>query len=662
MKLRVRHSLPLLVLFALSSCGEGLEQVPFIDGADLAQTAQLLRQERPIPGQYIVVLKESDQAVASLGVPAVAEEMASLHAGVVVHTYEHALKGFVVKMNEAAAQRLLKDPRIAWIEEDGEVEAVATQASAPWGLDRVDQAALPLNTTYIYNVTGASVNAYIIDSGIRATHTNFGGRVVGAYTYINDGQGTNDCNGHGTHVAGIVGGSTYGVAKGVTLHSVRVLDCLAQGTISGIVAGIDWVRLNHVKPAVANVSIIASASTALDTAVSNAVAAGITFVVAAGNNNGDACALSPARVASAVTVGVTNNLDERWVSSNFGTCVDLFAPGIDITSTWYTSDTATNMMYGTSMATAHVTGAAALYLGTATTATPATVASMLTTRMTANKVINPGTGSPNRLLFTRWIGDTVVPTTAITAPAAGAVVSGTVTITASASDAVGVTRVEFYRGTTLLGTDTAAPYSFAWNTTTVANAAYTLTTKAYDMAGNVGTSAGISVTVNNATCTTTQQLLANPGFELGNVNWYASASNIIDGTVNGSAPRTGTWKAFMQGYGTTVSDRLGQVVTVPSTACTVVFKFWMKIITNEVGTTPWDYLYVQTFDNATGVAIQTLATYTNVNAGAAYVERTFTLPVASYRGKTIRVEFNGTEDGSNATGFFIDDTSLTITR
>ncbi len=662
MKLRVLPSLFSLALFGLSACGGGLEQEPSTESADIAQTAQLLRQERPVPEQYIVVLRELDPAVASVGVPTVAEEMSSLHAGSVLYTYEHAFKGFAVKMSEAAAQRMLHDPRVAFIEEDSEVQAVATQTSAPWGLDRVDQPALPLNGTYVHNVTGTGVNAYIIDSGIRATHTDFGGRVVSAFTFINDGRGTSDCNGHGTHVAGVIGGATHGLAKGVRLHSVRVLDCAAQATISAVAAGVDWVTANHVKPAVANLSIVASASTVIDTAVTNSINAGVTYVVAAGNNNADACTISPARVGAAITVAATNNLDQRWAQSNFGTCVDLFAPGIDITSAWFTSDTATNLMFGTSLSTAHVTGAAALYLQTNTAATPATVASMLTSRVTLNAVASPGTGSPNRLLYTRWIGDTVAPTTAITAPVAGATVSGTVTLTASASDNVGVTKVEFFVNSTRIGTDTAAPYSLAWNSTTVVNGTYTITSKAFDMAGNVTTSAGVTVTVNNPTCSITQQLLGNAGFEGGNVIWYASAPNIIDGTTLGSAPRTGTWKAYLQGYGTAQSDRLGQVVTVPATACNLILRFWLKVNTAETGTIAWDTLTVQTFDNANAALIQSVATFSNVNAGTAYVERVFTLNVALHRGKTIRLQFDGAEDSTNVTSFFVDDVSLTITR
>jgi subtilisin family serine protease len=662
MKLRVLPSLFSLAVFGLSACGVGLEQEPYSEGAELEQTAQLLRQDRRVPDQYIVVLRDADPGVAAVGVPLVAEELSSLHAGTVLHTYEHAFKGFAVKMSEAAALRMLKDPRVAFIEEDSQVQAVATQTSAPWGLDRVDQPALPLNGSYVYNVTGAGVNAYIIDSGIRASHTDFGGRVVSAFTIINDGRGTSDCNGHGTHVAGVVGGATHGLAKGVRLHAVRVLDCAGQATISAVASGVDWVTANHVKPAVANLSIVAAASSVIDTAVTNSIAAGVTYVVAAGNNNADACTISPARVAGAITVAATNNTDQRWANSNFGTCVDLFAPGVDITSAWYTGDTATNLMFGTSLSTAHVTGAAALYLQTNTVATPATVANQLTTKMTPNVVGTPGTGSPNKLLYTRWIGDTVAPTTAITAPTAGATLSGTATLTASASDNVGVTRVEFYFNSTRIASDAAAPYSIAWNTTTVANGTYTITSKAFDLAGNVTTSAGVTVTVNNASCSISQQLLGNPGFESGNVTWSASAPNIIDGTTLGSAPRTGTWKAYLQGYGAAQSDRLLQVVTVPTAACNLILRFWLKVNTAETGTTAWDTLRVQTFDNATAALIQSVGSFSNVNAGTIYVERVFTLDVAKHRGKTIRLQFDGAEDATNVTSFFVDDVSLTITR
>jgi serine protease len=243
------------------------------------------------------------------------------------------------------------------------------------------------------------VHAYIIDTGIRGSHSQFSGRMGNGHTTITDGNGTNDCNGHGTHVAGTVGGTTYGVAKGVTLHPVRVLGCNGSGSTSGVIAGVDWVTANHQSPAVANMSLGGGASTALDDAVRNSIASGVTYAIAAGNSNANACNSSPARVTQALTVGSSTNADARSSFSNFGTCVDLFAPGSNITSAWIGSDTATNTISGTSMASPHVAGVAALYLATDPTASPATVHAAVVNNASVNKLSGIGTGSPNRLLY-----------------------------------------------------------------------------------------------------------------------------------------------------------------------------------------------------------------------------------------------------------------------
>lgn len=379
------------------------------------QAAEIRRVENPVTGQYIVVLKDDaargpDQPYwAGRTVPDVAQEMALLYSAQLRHVYQHALKGFAVAMSPQQAERLAKDPRVAYVEEDGVVQAIATQNNPTWGLDRIDQRNLPLSNSYTYNTTASNVRAYIIDTGILASHNEFGGRAYSGYTAINDGRGTTDCNGHGTHVAGTVGGATYGVAKGVKLYAVRVLDCNGSGTNSGVIAGVDWVTANHVKPAVANMSLGGGASSALDTAVNNSINAGVFYAVAAGNDNKDACNYSPARVAAAMTVGSTTSSDARSSFSNYGTCVNIFAPGSSITSAWHTSNTATNTISGTSMASPHVAGVGALYLANNTSASPSAVFNAIINNATTGVLTGIGTGSPNRLVYSIFGGSTDNP-------------------------------------------------------------------------------------------------------------------------------------------------------------------------------------------------------------------------------------------------------------
>jgi subtilisin family serine protease len=377
--------------------------------ASLPATAtELRRAEEPIKGQYIVVLKDSafegsrDSRAPGGDALGMAAEMAVSYKLDVDRVYEHALKGFVVKnAGEKDIEQLLWDDRVAFVEEDGMVFLNPTQSGATWGLDRIDQRNRPLNGTYVYANTATNVRAYIIDSGVRASHSQFGGRVSGGASYINDGRGTNDCNGHGTHVAGTVAGSIHGVAKGARIVPIRVFGCTGGSSNSTIIAGIDWVRANHVKPAVANMSLGGGASSATDTATNNLINAGVTLVVAAGNSNANACSFSPARVANAITVGSTTSTDARSSFSNFGSCVNIFAPGSSITSAWSTSDTATNSISGTSMASPHVAGVAALYLAGSPSASPATVRSYIYGRATTNVLTGLGSGSPNRLLYSQ---------------------------------------------------------------------------------------------------------------------------------------------------------------------------------------------------------------------------------------------------------------------
>jgi subtilisin family serine protease len=352
-----------------------------------------------IAGRYIVVFRggtnvddESSRIAAALG-------------GTVTHRYRAALRGMAIELPDAAAAALARVPSVALVEQDQEMTASTTQTNATWGLDRIDQRALPLSTSYTYDNSGSGVTAYIIDTGILFAHSEFGGRAVTGFDAVTAGGTAADCNGHGTHVAGTVGGATYGVAKSVNLVAVRVLGCGGSGSNAGVIAGIDWVTANHVSPAVANMSLGGGLSSALDQAVRNSIASGVTYGVAAGNGNflgiaQNACNSSPSDVLEAITVSATNNTDTKASWANYGTCVDIFGPGVDITSSWYTSPTATNTISGTSMATPHVVGAAALYLAANPGATPAQVASELTSNATLNVVKSGGSGSPNRLLYT----------------------------------------------------------------------------------------------------------------------------------------------------------------------------------------------------------------------------------------------------------------------
>jgi subtilisin family serine protease len=358
--------------------------------------APLLTSSQGIDGQYIVVLNEGANPRSVAAISGVSPR----------YVYTSTVNGFAASLNAGQLNALQHNPNVAYIEQDQPVAATTLQTGATWGLDRIDQRNLPLSTSFSYLNTGVGVHAYIVDTGIRFTHVQLAGRATSGYDAV-DGGSADDCNGHGTHVAGTVGGTTHGVAKGVSLVAVRVLDCAGSGTTAGVIAGVDWVGNNAIKPAVANLSLGGGASTTLDNAVASAISKGVTFAIAAGNGNTGgkaqpACNYSPARVPSAITVSATSSTDAKASYANYGTCVDIFAPGNSITSSWYTSDTATNTISGTSMATPHVAGVAALYLQSNPGASPATVSSALTSGATAGKVTGAGTGSPNLLLFTAY--------------------------------------------------------------------------------------------------------------------------------------------------------------------------------------------------------------------------------------------------------------------
>ena len=377
-----------LLVVLLAACGTSPETDVDVPESAAAQL---------IPGQYIVVLKDSLSTQSaeefSLQTAAVANDL-----GVQALRPLRVINGFVAQVEADKLAALESDARVAYVEQDQIMSASATQSNPTWGLDRIDERSLPLDRVYQYNATGTGVTAYIIDTGIRANHSEFGGRMVGGVTAINDGRGSDDCNGHGTHVAGTVGGSTYGVAKGVSLYAVRVLGCAGNGSNSGVIAGVDWVTSNHRKPAVANMSLGGGASRALDDAVRNSVRAGVSYAVAAGNENQNACNVSPARVDAAMTVGASTSSDSRSSFSNYGSCVDLFAPGSSIKSAWYTSSTSTNTISGTSMASPHVAGAIALVLQNNRNASPGAIANYLNDTATSGQLSGVA-GSPNRLLY-----------------------------------------------------------------------------------------------------------------------------------------------------------------------------------------------------------------------------------------------------------------------
>jgi serine protease len=459
--------------------------------ASLTATAGEFRTvKQPIPGQYIVVLKDTAASLASersklSRVSVVSRDIATKNRTQLVRSYNNVLRGFVARADDKGLARLLADPRVAYVQEDGVVSIAASQSNATWGIDRIDQRNMPLNQTYTYDTTASGVHAYIIDTGVLLNHAQFSGRMGNGYDAVSNGGNANDCNGHGTHVAGTVGGTTYGVAKEVKIHPVRVLGCNGSGSNSGVIAGMDWVAENHVKPAVVNMSLGGSADQATDDAVNRLHNAGVTVVVAAGNNSGNACSYSPARAANAITVGSTTNTDARSSFSNFGSCLDIYGPGSNILSAWHTSSTATNTISGTSMASPHVAGVAALYLATNPNATPAQVRNAIVDNATSGKVTDAGSGSPNKLLYSIFGGGENPPP-----PDDTYSVSGTVTNSAG----TGISGVTVSNGTVSATTNSSGAYTL----TGLANATYTLTPS---LSGYTFSPASRSVTVNGANVT-----------------------------------------------------------------------------------------------------------------------------------------------------------------
>ncbi|HEV2755010.1 MAG TPA: S8 family serine peptidase [Actinomycetota bacterium] len=523
--------------YAVAALVAGMLLAMLPTGAGAAESRPSIRPAgKAVPGSYIVVLRPDVSDVAG-----VATRLARVHGGRLGYVYSHALDGFSIEIDRAGALAIASDPRVALVEQDPVVRAIDTQANPPYGLDRTDQRNLPLSNSYVYNATGAGTTVYIVDSGVRVTHSDFGGRASHGYDFVDGDPDASDCDGHGTHVAGTVGGNTYGIAKAASLVAVRVLDCNGDGAGADIIAGVDWVTAQHTagEKDVANMSLgtLLGTSSTIDAAVRNSIADGTTYAIAAGNGGAlgiaeDACNTSPSRVAEAITVSATDSSDRRASFANYGTCVDIFAPGVNVLSSWVTNDTATNTISGTSMASPHVAGVAAQYLQANGATAPPAVATALTSNATTGKVTSPGSGSPNRLLYNGFIsaGTTPTPTPTPTPPPGNAAPVASFTNTCS--------------GLTCSFTDTSTDSdgtiaSRSWNfgdggTSTAANPSHTFPAAGtYTVTLTVTDNAGATASTSKAV---TVSSTSDPDPSTPNLS-----NGVATSDTNGAA---GTWKYY----------------------------------------------------------------------------------------------------------------------
>ncbi|MFC0005082.1 S8 family serine peptidase [Micromonospora siamensis] len=638
--------------------------------AEPAGTIRAAGGATAVADSYLVVLR--DDTVAPTRVADTARQLTGRHGGTVARTWTAALRGFEARVDARAAARIAAEPTVAYVEQNHTVSISGTQTNPPsWGLDRVDQRSLPLDSSYTYPNTASNVHAYIIDTGIRTTHSDFGGRATWGTNKVDTNN--TDCNGHGTHVAGTVGGTSYGLAKGVQLVAVKVLNCQGSGTNAGVISGVDWVTQNAVKPAVANMSLGGGANSTLDTAVRNSISSGVTYGLAAGNDSGaNACNTSPARTAEAITVGSTTSTDARSSFSNIGTCLDIFAPGSSITSAWNSSDTATNTISGTSMATPHVVGAAALVASANPSWTPQQVRDYLVNNATTGVVTNAGTGSPNRLLYvvngstpppTNDFSVSVSPTSGTTAPGGSVTATVGTATTSGSAQSVSLTASGLPGGASA-SFNPATVTSGGSSTLTVTTASstpagtYAVTVSGTAASGTRTATYSLTVSGSGGGCTGAGQKLVNPGFESGNTGWTTTSGVIGQYGSQGQPTHSGTWNAWLDGYGTSHTDTLAQSVAVPAGCTTYSLSFWLHIDTTETTTsTAYDTLRVQVL-NGSGTVLATLATYSNLNKNTGYAQRTFNL--GAYAGQTVQIKFTGVEDSSLQTSFVIDDTALNV--
>lgn len=585
-----------------------------------------------IPNQYIVVLaspasSSSNMAGASpsaISAMDAANALVSMYGGDVFHTYDVALYGFAATLSPEAAQAMAADPAVAYVEPNRLVtinqdSPTVLQENATWGLDRVDQRTLPLDSQYNYTATGLGVHVYVIDNGIRATHSEFAGRLGNGFSAISDGVGNGSCNianpraGHGTHVAGTVGGTTYGIAKDVTLHSVRVLDCSGNGSIAGVIAGVEWVTANHIKPAVANMSLGGGASPSLEQAIRNSINNGVIYVVAAGNENRNACNYSPARVAQAITVGSTDNTDTRSYFSNYGSCVDLFGPGSNILSAGHTTDSASALMSGTSMASPHVAGVAALYLQRYPLASPDQVAAAILNSASNITVANAGLCSPNRLLYSQDIQDESIVLD-LSSPTPTPCATPTPTITPTPVTTASLTP-------TVTPTPTSTP---------------------------------VPPTPEPGIC---YELIRNGDFEEEPSAWTQSSSQGFElictkaSCGEGMQPYSGDGVAWLGG-GNSERSRLSQSFTLPADQ-PATLNYWYWIESEDYCNHDYGYIQIYTDDLVLTAKRYSLCNETRTGG---WVPESINLN--DFAGKRVRLEFYVATDMTKMSNMFLDDISL----